>query len=165
MKTPTTDAGHLAQASILAVMAAGMLPAQLFGGLLFALDLGRTPVPALIGGGLMFVLAVCNAIAVLLPMALILQSQRRLRRIVFVLAGFGLGALAMATCSWPGEDSGPLLQRLRYVDTFDVISYGLTVLAAGGFGAVAGWAFHAAFRLSLTGAVGPAPPALRGEGA
>ncbi|HDS1147421.1 MULTISPECIES: hypothetical protein [Stenotrophomonas] len=165
MKTPTTDAGHLAQASILAVLAAGMLPAQLFGGLLFALDLGRTPVPALIGAGLMFVLAVCNAIAVLLPMALILQSQRRLRRIVFVLAGFGLGALAMATCSWPGEDSGPLLQRLRYVDTFDVISYGLTVLAAGGFGAVAGWAFHAAFRLSLTGAVGPAPPALRGEGA
>lgn len=165
MKTPATDAGRLAQASILAVLAAGMLPAQLFGGLLFALDFGRTPVPALIGGGLMFVLAVCNAIAVLVPMALILQSQRRLRLIGFVLAGFGLGALAMATCAWPGADNGPLLQRLRYVDTFDVISYGLTVLAAGGFGAVAGWAFHAVFRLSLNGAVGPVAPVLRGEGA
>lgn len=165
MKPPTTDAGRLAQASILAVLAAGMLPAQLFGGLLFALDFGRTPVPALIGGSLMFVLAVCNAIGVLLPMALILQSQQRLRLIGFVLLGFGLGAVAMATCTWPGADNGPLLQRLRYVDTFDVISYGLTVLAAGGFGAVAGWAFHAVFRLSLNGAVGPVPPVLRGEGA
>ncbi|AUI07189.1 MULTISPECIES: hypothetical protein [Stenotrophomonas] len=165
MTPRTTDAGRLAQASIFAVLAAGMLPAQLFGGLLFALDLGRTPVPALIGGGLMFVLAVCNAIAVLLPMALILQSQQRLRRVGFVLVGFGLGALAMATCAWPGDDSGPLLQRLRYIDTFDVISYGLSVLAAGGFGAVAGWAFHAVFRLSLAGSVGPMPPALPGEGA
>ncbi|WP_251276813.1 4-hydroxythreonine-4-phosphate dehydrogenase PdxA, partial [Enterobacter hormaechei] len=47
------------------------------------------------------------------PMALILQSQQRLRRTGFVLVGFGLGALAMATCTWPGADSGPLLQRLR----------------------------------------------------
>lgn len=163
MNTPTTGAGRLAQASILAVLAAGMLPAQLFGGLLFALDLGRTPVPALIGGGLMFVLAICNAIAVLLPMALIQQSQQRLRRIGFVLLGFGLGALAMATCAWPGETQGPLLQRLRYVDTFDVISYGMTVLAAGGFGAVAGWAFHAAFRLSLDGMSSTASPARSGE--
>ena len=37
MKTPSTDTGRLAQASILAVLAAGMLPTQLFGGLLFAL--------------------------------------------------------------------------------------------------------------------------------
>ena len=55
----------------------------------------------------MFVLAACNAIAVLLPMALIQHSQRRLRRAGFVLAGFGLGALAMATCGWPGETQGP----------------------------------------------------------
>ncbi|UQA72074.1 hypothetical protein K1516_08200 [Stenotrophomonas maltophilia] len=163
MNTPTTDTGRLAQASILAVLAAGMLPAQLFGGLLFALDLGRTPVPALIGGGLMFVLAVCNAIAVLLPMALILQSQQRLRRVGFVLVGFGLGALAMATCAWPGDDSGPLLQRLRYVDTFDVISYAMQVLAAGGFGLVAGLAFHAVFRLSLEGSSGQAAPLPPGE--
>lgn len=107
--------------------------------------------------------SVCNAIAVLLPMALILQSQQRLRRVGFVLVGFGLGGLAMAACTWPGDDGGPLLQRLRYVDTFDVISYGLSVLAAGGFGAVAGWAFHAVFRLSLAGTAGPAPPVLPGE--
>lgn len=165
MNTPTTDTGRLAQASILAVLAAGMLPAQLFGGLLFALEFRRTPVPALTGGGLMFVLAACNAIAVLLPMALILQSQQRLRRIGFVLVGFGLGALAMATCAWPGADNGPLLQRLRYVDTFDVISYGLTVLAAGGFGTVAGLAFHTVFRLSLHGTSGAVPAVPPGEGA
>ncbi|MCO7462554.1 hypothetical protein NJF45_11605 [Stenotrophomonas maltophilia] len=163
MNTPTTDTGRLAQASILAVLAAGMLPAQLFGGLLFALEFRRTPVPALTGGGLMFVLAACNAIAVLLPMALILQSQQRLRRIGFVLVGFGLGALAMATCVWPGADSGPLLQRLRYVDTFDVISYGLTVLAAGGFGVVAGLAFHTVFCLSLHGTSGAVPAVPPGE--
>ena len=51
MKEPDTDAGRLAQASILAVLAAGMLPAQLFGGLLFALEFRRTPMPALTGGG------------------------------------------------------------------------------------------------------------------
>lgn len=94
MKTPSTDTGRLFQASILAVLAAGMLPAQLFGGLLFALEFRRTPMPALTGGGLMFVLAACNAIAVLLPMALILQSQQRLRRAGFVLVGFALGAPA-----------------------------------------------------------------------
>ncbi|ARQ89546.1 hypothetical protein [Stenotrophomonas maltophilia] len=165
MTPRTTDAGRLAQASILAVLAAGMLPAQLFGGLLFALDLGRTPVPALIGGGLMFVLAVCNAIAVLLPMALILQSQQRLRRAGFVLVGFGLGALAMVVCAWPGDDSGPLLLRLRYVDTFDVISYALQVLAAGGFGLVAGLALHTVFRLSLQGSSGHAAAPPPGEGA
>ncbi|WP_439450263.1 hypothetical protein [Stenotrophomonas sp. ATs4] len=164
MNTPTHDAGRLARASILAVLAAGMLPAQLFGGLLFALEFKRTPVPALTGGGLMFVLAACNAIAVLLPMALILQSQQRLRRIWFVLAGFGLGALAMATCAWPGADNGPLLQRLRYVDMFDVIRYALSVLAAGGFGVVAGLAFHAVFRLSLQGASAHAAAASPGEG-
>lgn len=165
MKIPSPDAGRLAQASILAVLAAGMLPAQLFGGLLFALEFRRTPMPALTGGGLMFVLAVCNAIAVLLPMALILQSQQRLRRTGFVLVGFGLGALAMATCTWPGADNGPLLQRLRYVDTFDVISYALQVLAAGGFGLVAGLAFHTVFRLSLEGRSGHAAPPPPGEGA
>lgn len=164
MKAPNTDAGRLAQASILAVLAAGMLPAQLFGGLLFALEFRRTPMPALTGGGLMFVLAACNAIAVLLPMALIQQSQRRLRRAGFVLVGFGLGALAMATCGWPGETQGPLLHRLRYVDTFDVISYALMVLAAGGFGLVAGLAFHAVFRLWLEGASGRAPAMPPGEG-
>lgn len=74
MKTPATDAGRLAHASILAVLGAGMLPAQLFGGLLFALEFRRTPMPALTGGGLMFGLGVCSAIAVFLPMALILQS-------------------------------------------------------------------------------------------
>lgn len=169
MKAPSTDTGRLAQASILAVLAAGMLPAQLFGGLLFALEFRRTPMPALTGGGLMFVLAVCNAIAVLLPMALILQSQQRLRRAGFVLVGFGLvgfglGALAMATCAWPGENQGPWLQRLRYVDTFDVISYALQVLAAGGFGLVAGLAFHTVFRLSLEGSSGHAAPPPPGEG-
>jgi len=164
MNGATTDSRGMAQASILAALAAGMLPAQLFGGLLFAVDLGRTPVPALTGGGLMFVLAVCNAIAVLLPMALILQSQQRLRRIGFVLVGFGLGALAMATCAWPGEDSGPLLRRLRYVDTFDVISHALQVLAAGGFGVVAGLAFHAVFRLSLEGRPCAVPGGAGGRG-
>jgi hypothetical protein len=164
MKAPCTDTGRLAQASILAVLAAGMLPAQLFGGLLFALEFRRTPMPALTGGGLMFVLAVSNAIAVLLPMALILQSQQRLRRAGFVLVGFGLGALAMATCAWPGENQGPWLQRLRYVDTFDVISYALQVLAAGGFGLVAGLAFHTVFRLSLEGSSGHAAPPPPGEG-
>ncbi|MDT3487703.1 hypothetical protein [Stenotrophomonas maltophilia] len=165
MKTPSTDTGRLAQASILAVLAAGMLPAQLFGGLLFALEFTRTPVPAITGGALMFVLAACNAIAVLLPMALIQQSQQRLRRIGFLLVGFGLGAVAMATCAWPGETQGPLLHRLRYVDTFDVIRYALTVLAAGGFGLVAGLAFHAAFRLSLEGAFGHARATPPGQGA
>lgn len=87
MKTPATDAGRLARATILAVLAAGMLPAQLFGGLLFALEFRRTPMPALTGGGLMFGLGVCSAIAVFLPMALILQSRRPLRRISFALAG------------------------------------------------------------------------------
>jgi len=164
MNTPTTT-GRLARASILAVLAAGMVPAQLMGALLFALDFARTPLPALTGGALMFVLCVCNAIAVLLPMALILQSQRRLRRTAFLIVGFGLGALAMATCAWPGADNGPLLQRLRYVDTFDVISYGLSVLAAGGFGLVAGLAFHTVFGLSLQGAFGHAPAALPEEGA
>ncbi|MCR1805435.1 hypothetical protein NTC87_09515 [Stenotrophomonas geniculata] len=159
MKAPSTDTGRLAQASILAVLAAGMLPAQLFGGLLFALEFRRTPMPALTGGGLMFALAVCNAIAVLLPMALILQSQQRLRR-----AGFVLVALAMATCAWPGENQGPWLQCLRYVDTFDVISYALQVLAAGGFGLVAGLAFHTVFRLSLEGSSGHAAPPPPGEG-
>jgi hypothetical protein len=85
----------------------------------------------------MFGLGVCNAIAVLLPMALILQSQQRLRRAASCLWGC-LGALAMATCAWPGA-TGPLLQRLRYVDTFDVISYGLTVLAAGAWAWSPGW--------------------------
>lgn len=134
MKTPSTDAGRLAQALILAVLAAGMLPAQLFGGLLFALEFRRTPMPALTGGGLMFGLGVCVAIAVFLPMALLLRSRWPLRRTRFVLAGAALGALAMAIHEWPGAIHGPLLQRLRYVDTFDVISYGLTVLAAGGPG-------------------------------
>ncbi|WP_295565866.1 hypothetical protein [uncultured Stenotrophomonas sp.] len=165
MKAPDTDAGRLAQASILAVLAAGMLPAQLFGGLLFALEFRRTPMPALTGGGVMFVLAACNAIAVLLPMALIQQSQQRLRRIGFLLVGFGLGAVAMATCAWPGEDQGTWLQRLRYVDTFDVIGYALLVLAAGGFGVVAGLAFHTVFRLSLEGASGRAQAMPPGEGA
>ncbi len=165
MKAPSTDTGRLAQASILAVLAAGMLPAQLFGGLLFALEFRRTPMPALTGGGLMFVLAVCNAIAVLLPMALILQSQQRLRRAGFVLVGFGLGALAMATCAWPGENQGPWLQRLRYVDTFDVVGYGLLALAAGGFGGVAGLAFHTVFRLSMGGTASAIPAAPPGEDA
>ncbi|MBA0449747.1 hypothetical protein [Stenotrophomonas maltophilia] len=164
MKTPSTDTGGLVQASILAVLAAGMLPAQLFGGLLFALEFTRTPVPALTGGGLMFVLAACNAIAVLLPMALIQQSQRRLRRVRFLLVGFGLGALAMATCAWPGETQGPLLHRLRYIDTFDVIGYALQVLAAGGFGLVAGLAFHTVFRLSLEDGSSRVPAAPPGEG-
>lgn len=110
-----------------------MLPAQLFGGLLFAFEFRRTPMPALTGGGLMFGLGVCSAIAVFLPMALLPRSRRLLRRPRFVLAGAALGALAMAIHEWPGAIHGPLLQRLRYVDTFDVISYGLTVLAAGGW--------------------------------
>lgn len=139
MKIPATDAGRLAQASILAVLAAGMLPAQLVGGLLFALEFRRTPLPALNGAGLMFVLAACGAIAVLLPMALFQQSQYRLRRGRFVWVGFGLAALVMAICTWPGEDSGPLLQRLRYVDTFDVVGYGLLVLAAGASAGSPGW--------------------------
>ncbi|KAG1487020.1 hypothetical protein G6F53_013836 [Rhizopus delemar] len=90
--------------------------------------------PAQLVGGLLFALAACGAIAVLLPMALFQQSQHRLRRGRFVWVGFGLAALVMAICTWPGEDSGPLLQRLRYVDTFDVVGYGLLALAAGGFG-------------------------------
>lgn len=165
MKTPATDAGRLARATILAVLAAGMLPAQLFGGLLFALEFRRTPMPALTGGGLMFGLGVCSAIAVFLPMALILQSRRPLRRISLALVGAALGALAMAVHEWPGAVQGPLLQRLRYVDTFDVIRYGLTVSLAGGLGLAAGLAFHAVFRLSLQGGAVPAAPAPRGEGA
>ncbi|HEL3180607.1 TPA: hypothetical protein UME25_002748 [Stenotrophomonas maltophilia] len=157
MKIPATDAGRLAQASILAVLAAGMLPAQLVGGLLFAVEFRRTPLPALNGAGLMFVLAACGAIAVLLPMALFQQSQYRLRRGRFVWVGFGLAALVMAICTWPGEDSGPLLQRLRYVDTFDVVGYGLLVLAAGGLGGVAGLAFHTVFRLSMVGTASAIP--------
>lgn len=139
MKTPSTDAGRLAQALILAVLAAGMLPAQLFGGLLFALEFRRTPMPALTGGGLMLGLGVCSAIAVFLPMALLPRSRRLLRRPRFVLAGAALGALAMAIHEWPGAIHGPLLQRLRYVGTFDVISYGLTVLAAGAWAWPPGW--------------------------
>ncbi len=46
MNGATSDSRGTAQASILAVLAAGMLPAQPFGGLLFAVDLGRTPVAA-----------------------------------------------------------------------------------------------------------------------
>ncbi|HDS1124716.1 TPA: hypothetical protein QDZ60_002013 [Stenotrophomonas maltophilia] len=157
MKIPATDAGRLAQASILAVLAAGMLPAQLVGGLLFALEFRRTPLPALNGAGLMFVLAACGAIAALLPMALFQQSQYRLRRGRLVWVGFGLAALVMAICTWPGEDSGPLLQRLRYVDTFDVVGYGLLVLAAGGLGGVAGLAFHTVFRLSMVGTASAIP--------
>ncbi|HHA2417334.1 TPA: hypothetical protein ACOENW_003903 [Stenotrophomonas maltophilia] len=154
MKTPSTDAGRLAQALILAVLAAGMLPAQLFGGLLFALEFRRTPMPALTGGGLMFGLGVCVAIAVFLPMALLLRSRWPLRRTRFVLAGSALGAI-----------HGPLLQRLRYVDTFDVISYGLTVLAAGGLGLASGLAFHTVFRLSLQGGAVHATAPPPGEGA
>ncbi|EED39849.1 hypothetical protein SSKA14_2867 [Stenotrophomonas sp. SKA14] len=167
MKIPATDAGRLAQASILAVLAAGMLPAQLVGGLLFALEFRRTPLPALDGGGLMFALAACGAIAVLLPMALFQQSQHRLRlrRGRFVWVGFGLAALVMAIYTWPGEDSGPLLQRLRYVDTFDVVGYGLLVLAAGGFGGVAGLAFHTVFCLSMDGIASAVPVAPPGEDA
>ncbi|KAG1192054.1 hypothetical protein G6F35_013688 [Rhizopus arrhizus] len=146
MKTPATDTGRLAQASILAVLAAGMLPAQLVGGLLFAL-------------------AACGAIAVLLPMALFQQSQHRLRRGRFVWVGFGLAALVMAICTWPGEDSGPVLQRLRYVDTFDVVGYGLLALAAGGFGGVAGLAFHTVFRLSMGGTASAIPATPPGEDA
>ncbi|KAG1272630.1 hypothetical protein G6F65_011573 [Rhizopus arrhizus] len=146
MKTPATDTGRLAQASILAVLAAGMLPAQLVGGLLFAL-------------------AACGAIAVLLPMALFQQSQHRLRRGRFVWVGFGLAALVMAICTWPGEDSGPLLQRRRYVDTFDVVGYGLLALAAGGFGGVAGLAFHTVFRLSMGGTASAIPATPPGEDA
>ncbi|PSD48462.1 hypothetical protein C7E25_20885, partial [Stenotrophomonas maltophilia] len=66
--------------------------------------------------------------------------------------------------AWPGENQGPWLQRLRYVDTFDVISYALQVLAAGGFGLVAGLAFHTVFRLSLEGSSGHAAPPPPGEG-
>jgi peptidoglycan/LPS O-acetylase OafA/YrhL len=77
------------------VLAAGMLPAQLFGGLLFALNSGARRCRAH-RRWLMFGLGVCNAIAVLLPMALILQSQQRLRRAASCLWGC-LGALAMAT--------------------------------------------------------------------
>ncbi len=58
-----------------------------------------------------------------------------------------------------------MLRRLRYVDTFDVISYALQVLAAGGFGLVAGLAFHAVFRLSLEGRPCPVPAGPAGEGA
>lgn len=165
MKTPSTDAGRLAQVLILAVLAAGMLPAQLFGGLLFALEFRRTPMPALTGGGLMFGLGVCSAIAVFLPMALLPRSRRLLRRTRFVLAGAALGALAMAIHEWPGAIHGPLLQRLRYVDTFDVISYGLTVLAAGGLGLASGLAFHTVFRLSLQGGAVHATAPPPGEGA
>ena len=115
MKAPSTDTGRLAQASILAVLAAGMLPAQLFGGLLFALEFRRTPMPALTGGGLMFVLAVCNAIAVLLPMALILQSQQRLRRAGVEAARALLplrpvGQLGLGEGALLGKHTGPHVQ-------------------------------------------------------
>ncbi len=121
--------------------------------------------PALTGGGLMFGLGVCSAIAVFLPMALLPRSRRLLRRTRFVLAGAALGALAMAIHDWPGAIHGPLLQRLRYVDTFDVISYGLTVFAAGGLGLASGLAFHTVFRLSLHGGAVHATAPPPGEGA
>ncbi|HDS1578580.1 hypothetical protein WG628_07290 [Stenotrophomonas maltophilia] len=165
MKTLASEAGRYARASILAVLAAGMLPAQLLGGLLFALEFRRTPVPALSGGAQMFALAACGALAVLLPMALIQHSRHRLRRTSFVGVGFGVATLAMAFWTWPGADNGPLLQRLRYVDTFDVVGYGLLVLAAGGFGAVAGLAFHTVFGLCIDGCAGPARVPAPGEGA
>ena len=78
---------------------------------------------------------------------------------------FGVATLAMAFWTWPGADNGPLLQRLRYVDTFEVVGYGLLVLAAGGFGAVAGLAFHTVFGLCIDGCAGPARVPAPGEGA
>ncbi|PWI00265.1 hypothetical protein DI494_22415, partial [Stenotrophomonas maltophilia] len=94
------------RAGILALLAAGMLPAQLFGGLLFALEFRRTPMPALTGGGLMFGLGVCVAIAVFLPMALLLRSRWPPRPTRLVLAGSALGALAMGTPEWAGAGPG-----------------------------------------------------------
>lgn len=141
--------GRRAAASLCAVLAGGLLPALLVGALLAIPGVGHDLGTAAAGAGLMFLLGVCNAVAVLLPMALALLASGRLRGYWIVLAGGVLGALAMATCDWPGGRDGALLERLRHVDLFDWLSYAFSVLVAAGFGLLAGLGFHGVFRAVL----------------
>lgn len=140
-----------ALAAVAAVAAAGLLPALVVGALLAIPGIGRDLHTAMNGAGLMFLLGACGALGVLLPMALVLDSSARLRWYWVALVGAVLGALAMAICDWPGGRDGALLARLRYVDAFDWVRYGISVLIAAGFGLLAGLGFHGVFRSVLAG--------------
>ncbi|XFC38621.1 hypothetical protein ACEF39_001628 [Stenotrophomonas indicatrix] len=164
MTSYSASSGRRAVAAILAVFAAALLPSLVIGGLIAGLSLGQEVATAALAAALMFVLAFAHAVAVLLPMGLILLSSGRLRRAWFALVGAGLGALAMATCAWPDGSDGALMSRLTDAGSFDWTSYAFSVLVAAGFGLMAGLAFHAVFRAVLAGAAAPAPGAQQRTG-
>lgn len=164
MTSYSASSGRRAVAAILAVFAAALLPSLVIGALIAGLSLGQALATAALAALLMFVLAFAHAVAVLLPMGLILLSSGHLRRLWFALVGAGLGALAMATCAWPDGADGALLSRLTGAGSFDWASYAVSVLVAAGFGLMAGLAFHAVFRAVLAGAAAPAPGAQQGTG-
>lgn len=156
--------GRRAVAALLAVFAAALLPSLVIGGLIAGLSLGQEVATAALASALMFVLAFAHAVAVLLPMGLILLSSGRLRWVWFALVGAGLGALAMATCAWPDGSGGALMSQLSSAGNFDWASYAFSVLVAAGFGLMAGLAFHAVFRAVLAGAAAPSPGAQQRTG-
>ncbi|QII28672.1 hypothetical protein G6052_08030 [Stenotrophomonas maltophilia] len=164
MTSYSASPGRCAVAGMLAVFSAALLPSLVIGGLIAGLSLGQELATAALAALLMFVLAFAHAVAVLLPMGLILLSSGRLRRVWFALVGAGLGALAMATCAWPDGSDGALMRRLTDAGNFDWASYAFSVLVAAGFGLMAGLAFHAVFRAVLAGAAASAPDAQQGTG-
>jgi len=105
--------GRRAVAAILAVFAAALLPSLVIGGLIAGLSLGQEVATAGLAAALMFVLAFAHAVAVLLPMGLILLSSGRLRWVWFALVGAGLGAghghLCLARRLWRRSDEPAVL--------------------------------------------------------
>ena len=71
----------------------------------------------------------------------------------------------MGSCAWPGADEGSLLNRLGFVEGVDWLHFFFTVLAAAGFGLVAGLGLHTVFRVILAGAAGQGAAGRQGGGA